>query len=113
MAGSCPQLEHALPDVNHFVIARSKTRGTVMGESSGVLGDVLPDGTRRTASAAAADRLLNIQGIDEWTDCLIDCFVYFSEKPRGAVSWKAIRNDIALEIDKLRRRWTSPVVMHG
>ena len=57
-----------------------------MGESSGVLAEVLPDGSRRTAAAAAADRLLNIQGTDEWGDCLIDCFAYFSEKPRDAVT---------------------------
>ena len=72
-----------------------------MEESSGVSAEFLPDGTRRTAGAAAADRLLNIQGADEWGDCLIDCFAYFSEKPRDAVTWKSIRNDIALEINKI------------
>lgn len=43
---SATKPDHALPDVNHFVLARSKTRGTVMVESSGVLAEVLPDGSR-------------------------------------------------------------------
>ena len=68
MSASKPN--QSLPDVNHFVIALCRKRGTVMKESSGVLADVLSDGTRRTALASAADSMLNIEGADMSGDLL-------------------------------------------
>ena len=93
----------SVPDVNRFVIARSKIRGTGMEESSRASA-VLPDGSRRTAAASVADLLWNTEGANEEGDCLMDCFARFAEKPRGAVSWKAIRNDIADQIDSIAEK---------
>ena len=102
MSASKPK--QTMPDVNHFVIARSKKKGLVRDESSGVSAEFLPDGSRRTAASAAGDCMLNIEGADVSGDCLMDCFAYFSDKPRDAVSWKAIRNDIADQIDSIAEK---------
>ena len=92
------------PDVNHFVAARSKVRGQGMTKASGASAALLPDGSRRTAAAIADECEWYLESTNEDGDDLVDCFAYYQNKQRDACSWKAIRNSIADEIDKIAKK---------
>ena len=92
------------PDVNHFVAARSKVHGKGLTKASGASAALLPDGSRRTAAAIADECEWYLESTNEDGDDLVDCFAYYQNKKRDGRSWKAIRNSIADEIDKIAKK---------
>ena len=78
-----------VPAVNHFVIGRSDHARQGLETSDGATAArYLPDGGRRTAVAVARDLAWRIVLTACQGDCLMDCFAYFSCKPRDAIHWK-------------------------
>ena len=92
-----------VPDVNHFVSARSKVGGQGLTKVTGASAAFLPDGSRRSAASVAEEWAWRLEVTNEDGDDLMDCFANFQMLPRTAVSWKRIRNEIADEIDKIAK----------
>jgi len=92
-----------VPDVNHFVSARSKVRGQGLTKATGASAGFLPDGSRRSAASVAEEWAWRLEVTNEDGDGLMDCFANFQMMPGTAVSWKKIRNEIADEIDNIAK----------
>ena len=92
-----------VPDVNHFVSARSKVKRQGLTKATGASAGFLPDGSRRSAASVAEEWAWRLEVTNEDGDDLMDCFANFQMMPGTAVSWKKIRNDIADEIDKIAK----------
>ena len=92
-----------IPDVNHFVSARSKVTGQGLVKTTGASAGFLPDGSRRSAASVADEWAWRLEDTDEDGDDLMDCFANFEMKTGSVVVWKAIRNEIADEIDKIAK----------
>ena len=90
-----------LPDVNHFVSARSKKRGQGLLKPPPASAEFVPDGSRRAAASIADDCAWRLETTIEQGDGLMDCFANFQNKSGDAVVWKVIRNEIANEIDRI------------
>ena len=90
-----------LPDVNHFVSARSIVTGQGLTETTDASAGLLPDGSRRSAASVADEWAWKLEVTNEGGDGLMDCFANFQMKTGNAVIWKQIRNEIADEIDKI------------
>ena len=90
-----------IPDVNHFVSARSKVSGHGLTKTTGASAGFLPDGSRRSAASVAEEWAWRLEVTNEEGDGLMDCFANFQMKTGNAVMWKKIRNEIADEIDKI------------
>jgi len=91
-----------VPVVNHFLIGRSEHTREGLETSVGAMAAMyLPDGGRRTAASVAKDFAWRLEASACQGDCLIDCFSYFSQKPRNPIAWEEIREEIALEMDSI------------
>ena len=91
-----------VPVVNHFLIGRSEHAREGLETSVGATAAMyLPGGGRRTAAAVAKDFAWRLEASACQDDCLIDCFSYFSQKPRNPIAWKEIREEIAMEMDSI------------
>ena len=92
-----------VPDVNHFVSARSKVTGQGLTKVTGASAEYLPDGSRRSAASVAEGWGWKLEDTNDGGDDLMDCFALFKKEPRDGVSWKRIRDEIADEIDKIAK----------
>ena len=93
-----------IPDVNHFVVGRSKVRGKGRVTPSGASAEFLPDGSRRSAAAVADECEWRLICTNEEGDGLMDCFAHYMNKSSDAVSWKSIRTALADEMDKIAEK---------
>ena len=66
-----------VPDVNHFVIARSKVVGKGLMKATGASAGFLPDGSRRSAASVADEWAWRLEVTNEDGDDLMDCFANF------------------------------------
>ena len=92
-----------IPDVNHFVSARSKVRGHGLTKTTGASAGFLPDGSRRSAASVADEWAWRLEATNETGDGLMDCFANFQMKTGNAVTWKKSAMRLQTRLTRLRR----------